>query len=98
MRWQALCSYYLKDRNMDCRVTLNENEAFLELLEAYYHSKEKVHLLVDNDGITREEGFIMNMDDSSALSEFIEMDSGIKIPVKKIVAVNGVFLPQFGEC
>lgn len=83
---------------MDCRVTLNENETFLELLKAYYHSKEKVHLLVDDGGIAREEGFIMNMDDGSISSEYIEMDSGIKIPVKKIVAVNGVFLSQFGEC
>lgn len=83
---------------MDCRVTLNENETFLELLKVYYHSKEKVHLLVDDEGITREEGFIMNMDDGNISSEYIEMDSGIKIPVKKIVAVNGVFLSQFGEC
>lgn len=83
---------------MDCRVTLNENETFLEFLKAYYHSKEKVHLLVDDEGITREEGFIMNMDDGNISSEYIEMDSGIKIPVKKIVAVNGVFLSQFGEC
>jgi hypothetical protein len=83
---------------VDCRVTLNENETFLELLKVYYHSKEKVHLLVDDEGITREEGFIMNMDDGNISSEYIEMDSGIKIPVKKIVAVNGVFLSQFGEC
>jgi hypothetical protein len=83
---------------MDCRVTLNQNETFLELLKAYFHSKEKVHLLVDNDGITREEGFIVNVNDSQVSSEHIEMDNGIEIPVKKIIAVNGVFLPEFGEC
>ena len=83
---------------MDCRVTLNENETFLELLKACFHLKEKVHLLVDNDGITREEGFIVNMNDSHVSSEYIEIDNGTEIPVKKIIAVNGIFLPEFGGC
>jgi hypothetical protein len=83
---------------MDCRITLSEKETFLELLKACYHSKKKVHLLVDNEGITREEGFIVNINDSSVSSEFIEMDNGEKILVRKIIAVNGVFLPEFGEC
>lgn len=83
---------------MDCRVTLNENETFLELLKAFYQSKEKVHLLVDSDGITREEGFIMNVSDRIPSSEHIKMDNGLEIPVKKIIAVNGVFLPEFGGC
>ncbi|MBO9684843.1 MAG: hypothetical protein J7502_19595 [Flavisolibacter sp.] len=83
---------------MNCRVTLNENETFLELLKAFYHSKEKVHLLMDSNGIAREEGFIMNVNDSSPSSESIKMDNGLEIPVKNIIAVNGVFLPEFGEC
>lgn len=82
---------------MDCRITLNENETFLELLKTLYQSKRKVHLLVDEDGITREEGFIVNINDSVS-PEQIEMDNGTKISVKKIIAINGVFLPEFGEC
>jgi hypothetical protein len=83
---------------MDCRITLNENETFLELLKVFCQSKEKVHLLVDSDGITREEGFIVNINDSGPSSKHIKMDNGLEIPVKKIIAVNGVFLPEFGEC
>lgn len=82
---------------MDCRITLNENETFLELLKTFYQSKQKVHLLVDEDGITREEGFIVNINDSVS-PEQIEMDNGTKISLKKIIAINGVFLPEFGEC
>lgn len=82
---------------MDCRITLNENETFLELLKTLYQSKQKLHLLVDEDGITREEGFIVNINDSVS-PEQIEMDNGTKISVKKIIAINGVFLPEFGEC
>lgn len=83
---------------MDCRITLNENETFLNLLKACYHSKEKVRLLADMDGITRVEGSIVNIDDSDGLSQYIELDNEIKIPVKKIIAVNGVFLSEFSEC
>lgn len=86
------------DTDMDCRVTLNVNETFLDLLKTFYHSKARVYLLVDDNGITREEGFIMKMDENNIPPEHIEMDSGLKIPVRKIVAVNGTFLPEFGEC
>jgi hypothetical protein len=82
---------------MDCRITLRVDETFDELLKACYHSKAKVHLLVDDNGITRMEGFIVNME-YSVPDGYIEMDSGIKIPVKKVLAVNGTFLPEFGEC
>ncbi|HWI91568.1 MAG TPA: hypothetical protein VNT20_09860 [Flavisolibacter sp.] len=83
---------------MDCRVTLNIDENFFELLKTSYHSGAKVYLLVDEGGITREEGFIVKMDENTVSPQCIEMDSGIKIPVKKIIAVNGTFLPEFGEC
>jgi hypothetical protein len=83
---------------MDCRVTLNVNETFFDLLKTFYHSKERVYLLVDDDGITRVEGFIRKMDENSVPPDYIEMDNGIKIPVKNIVAINGIFLPEFGEC
>lgn len=83
---------------MDCRLTLNVNETFFELLRSCYHSKAKVYLLVDDGGITRVEGFIVKIDEDNVPSEYIEMDNGIKIPVKKIIAVNGIFLPEFGEC
>jgi hypothetical protein len=82
---------------MDCRVTLRVNETFDELLKACYHSKAKVHLLVDDNGITRAEGFIVKME-YTIPGGYIELDNEIKIPVKKIVAVNGTFLPEFGEC
>ena len=29
---------------------------------------------------------------------FIEMKDGEKISIKNIIAVNGIFLPEYGEC
>jgi len=83
---------------MDCRVTLNINETFLDLLKTLYYSKTKVYLLIDDDGIARMEGFIVKLDEENVPPAYIEMDSGIKLAVKKVVAVNGTFLPEFGEC
>lgn len=79
---------------MDCRDTLSVNETFVELLTRLWRSNEKVHLLVDDNGIGRREEGIKNID---MKSEVIQLNDGM-IELKKIVAVNGVFLPEFGEC
>jgi hypothetical protein len=52
---------------------------------------------VDDNGITRAEGFIVKME-YTIPGGYIELDNEIKIPVKKVLAVNGTFLPEFGEC
>lgn len=82
---------------MDSRITLNVNETFLETLETSFQQKEKVRLLIDNNGMTRTEGFI-NAIHKNASGISIEMDNGSRIDLKTIIAVNGIFRPEYGEC
>jgi hypothetical protein len=82
---------------MDCRETLNANQSFLELLKSSFRSKEKIYLLIDDNGMTRREGFIKDID-INASTPFIIMESELKVELNKIVAMNGIFLAEYGEC
>ena len=82
---------------MDTRDTLKKNEAFLQVLESAHKAGSKVNLLLDDSGISRAEGIIVNVITDTQVP-FIELKSGLKIALKSIVAVNGVFLPEYSEC
>ena len=82
---------------MDCRITLNAGETFLELLTTSYKSGEKVSLLIDDGGMTRMEGIIKTINDGTS-TPIIELAGGEVITLDKIIAVNGVFRPEYGEC
>ena len=82
---------------MDCRVTLSNNDSFLSMLQHAYKSGEKVNVLFDENGMTRAEGLI-KMIQTDHSNPFIEIENGLKIQVKDIIAVNGIFLPEYGEC
>jgi hypothetical protein len=82
---------------MDCRLTLNSDETFLELLNACYLSGEKIHLLVDDGGMERVEGFLKTITGNIS-APIIEVDGVGQITLDKIVAVNGIFRPEYGEC
>lgn len=57
---------------MDFRVT----KTFDELLKAFYHSKAQEQLLVDDNGITRREGFIDNIEYTSYFSSLMNICNG----------------------
>ena len=82
---------------MDVRKTLNEQETFLQLLQDLFQAHGKASLLVDDNGITRAEGFI-NAIHADAAPPYIELDNAQKVSIKAIVAVNGTFLPDYSEC
>lgn len=82
---------------MDTRITLNATETFLNILNSAMEKKEKVNLITDKDGLIRKEGFIKSVipnDDSTT----VELDNGEKFQMETIVAVNGIFRPEYGEC
>ena len=81
---------------MDSRLTLHTDETFLHLLNTSFQSGEKVNLLIDDGGISRMEGYIKAVN-STDQDSFIELDD-TTIELKKIVAVNGIFRPEYGEC
>ncbi|ANE49270.1 hypothetical protein [Flavisolibacter tropicus] len=82
---------------MDSRETLPVNATFMKHLAEAYQAGSKVHLLVDDEGLVRAEGFIKTIITDTANS-IVELEGGMKIEVRKIVAVNGLFLPEYGEC
>ena len=82
---------------MDSRVTLNLDETFLQILESCFKQNEKVFLLLDEDGIARTEGSILAIHKVTEKIS-IELDNGRKIYLSNIVAVNGIFRPEYGEC
>lgn len=82
---------------MDCRLTLTKNDSFLKMLHNSYLSGEKVFLLFDENGLTRTEGIIKAIYIDTP-TPTIEMEDGLKIAVRNIVAVNGFFSIEYGEC
>lgn len=82
---------------MDSRLTLRTSDTFLRLLETSFHSGQKVYLLIDEDGITRIEGMIKSI--SGAVADpYIVLQDEKTVLLKNIIAVNGIFLPEYGEC
>ena len=81
---------------MDFRITLNTTETFLEMLQTAFQEKQKVNLLIDDNGVTRKEGLISAIHGTSPA--FIELGDGSKIDLATIIAVNGIFRPEYGEC
>jgi predicted LPLAT superfamily acyltransferase len=82
---------------MDKRQTLHGTETFLEQLQAAFKAGEKVHLLVDKEGIERTEGIIKDIH-PNAQPPVLNLQNGDSIPIQQIVAVNGIFRPEYGEC
>lgn len=82
---------------MDNRITLKVNESFLEILQFCFQKGEKVSLLIDENGVERKEGFINAVDEEDSDTSIVLNDES-KIELKNIVAVNGVFRPEYGEC
>ena len=82
---------------MDWRLTLKKNESFLEILYDSFSSWGKVNLLLDEGGISRAEGFIKSIH-TDVPDPYIEFENETRINLKTIIAVNGIFLPEYGEC
>jgi hypothetical protein len=82
---------------MDWRLTLKKNESFLEILYNSFSSGGKVNLLLDEGGISRAEGFIKSIH-TDVPDPYIEFENEARINLKTIIAVNGIFLPEYDEC
>lgn len=82
---------------MDCRKTLNIHETFEEILSAAHESGVKVDLLVDDNGLTRTDGFIRKIE-KDEYGIVIMLDNNMRISLSKLIAVNGIFTQDFTEC
>ena len=82
---------------MDTRKTLDKSGSFLNMLTTCMVKGEPVALLYDDGGIARAGGIIVNIS-SAQFPAVLELDSGLKIAVSAIIAVNGIFLDSYSEC
>lgn len=82
---------------MDSRNTLKCNATFIDLLSNCMKAKTRVSMLLDNNGLIRAEGFIKSMEINEA-QPYIEMQGGLKIVLRTITAVNGIFVASYSEC
>ena len=82
---------------MDIRKTLVVTETFRNILLELYNAKTKAALLYDDHGMTRAEDYIADFREDGDES-YIMLAGGQRIPVNKIIAVNGTFLSDYSEC
>ncbi len=82
---------------MDTRVTISDKQSFFQLLKQLYEDQKKVSLLYDNNGLTRYEGLISAILSGSS-QPCLVMQDGTKIDIPAVIAVNGIFAPDYSEC
>jgi hypothetical protein len=82
---------------MDSRITLGMNESFVEILNRAYATGEEVAMLIDDNGLERMEGVLAAVSFTGP-APYIEMDNGSRVNLQKIVAINGIFLPEYSGC
>ncbi len=82
---------------MDKRDTLVVHATFLPILQSLQAAQQKASLLVDDQGIGREEGLITQITEADG-DTLIHLSNGKIIDLKTIVAVNGTFLSDYSEC
>lgn len=82
---------------MDSRKTLKRNDTFLALLQDLLNTGEKASLLIDDNGMERAEGIVkvIRLDNEVP---FVQLEGSTKIILASIVAVNGIFHPDYSEC
>lgn len=91
------CKVATKKQLMDSRITLPANETFLSLLVSCMAGNSKVAMLIDDNGLVRAEGLIKQIF-PDAPQPYLEMQSGTKILLQNIMAVNGIFASSYCEC
>lgn len=82
---------------MDKRSTITRGESFLETLTQLKKDKLQASMLLDCKGLIRAEGIVTNIV-SNVDQPYLVLQSGIKIDLSTLVAVNSIFLPEYSEC
>ncbi|HTN06702.1 hypothetical protein [Agriterribacter sp.] len=81
---------------MDTRITLDKKETFLQILKELHAGETKASLLYDNNGLTRYEGLVSGI--AGTLEPRLLLQDGLEIPLSSVIAVNGIFAPDYSEC
>ena len=82
---------------MDLRTTLSVNESFMEMLIDCKNREAKLEMILDINGLERAEGVIKDIYPNDP-APYIELQDGRKIVEKTIIALNGMFRPEYAGC
>jgi hypothetical protein len=84
---------------MDQRITFDSAKGSLYTLSNLQHKKEKVSLLIDLKGLTRLEGYIVNIEEQQPLEKIlIKVNNADAFLLEQVIAVNGIFRSEYSEC
>lgn len=78
---------------MDKRETMGTDKNFTTMLQELLASGQKASMLVDHEGLGRMEGVIAKLE-----PPYVELQSGERIAMDTIMAINGVFKDDFSTC
>jgi len=81
---------------MDIRTRPVINETFLKILMNCKERKINAAMFLDTEGLIRAEGLIIAIY-LDVPKPYLELESGIRIIIKTIRAVNGFFSPPFSK-
>ena len=82
---------------MDLRETLPPKSSFYKLVVELHQTQQKASLLYEDSGVTRAGGMITKVY-SKDNRQFLQLDSGLEIPIDQIYALNGLFSSDYSEC
>ena len=82
---------------MDKRTTVTRGDSFLGILTKLKKDKLKASMLLDCKGLIRAEGIVSDIV-SNVDQPYVILQSGVKIDLSTIVAINGIFSSEYSEC
>ena len=84
---------------MDLRETFANDEQLYEFLFQLFNEKQKVSLIIDNNGLTRMEGEITALVKQEIRKKsLMTVDKEKPVKLEQVVAVNGIFRSDYSEC
>lgn len=83
---------------MDQRETFSNEAELLSVISRFFEQKLLVSLLIDQQGLSRIEGYISAIEISDDIRKTTITVSDNKISLEEIIAANGLFRSDYSEC
>lgn len=83
--------------NTDIRHTNPVGGNFYNQVLDLFEKKQKASILFEDNGVTRDNGFITNMYNKDGV-EWFTLDNRANIRIDALYAVNGTFSSDYSEC
>jgi transcriptional regulator of heat shock response len=84
---------------MDQRETFNDLQKLKDILNKLYQEQDIVSLLLDQEGLTRMEGFITSIEEQTDPGNtLVILNDTERFLLRQVIAVNGQFRSDYSEC